>query len=544
MQHNLKNTSLSHKFFSFLLTLILSMFLILPNTSFSQQNSFVYIENNKFMLDGKEYFPLAVTYSVTTIKDIHGNFHISPAVAYCSYHNCGPGFPGFNCGSDSVEWKARILKQIDKIAEMGFNAIRLLGLSVNYQPEKVNSRTLESINYYVQEDPDQLKCYTKKKPYKIKRKTYGRQIDLIEEFVDIVKEYNEQHPENRFKVFILTGTGGLQDYSWRYSKYLSELGKRFSKEPVVFAYEINSEPFYLGNPYHERDKKYERAQNFAQWYYSLKEEAPNQLITFGALLKDVLNWDAQCFPVDFINVHLYPDLKVDFDSREAERYKSTLKWFSEAYDKPWIIGETSLAGNDIAHKKNSKIATEEQQKEFAYSSLAYTRFYGGTGYIWWQYKEVPWFKDSHPKAQNNYYGLVRKKDDNENHKVAAEAFQNFNPSDECLTCFDPSPEAYYNPYNYPFLNIEGFISKPDGKPVKNAYITYSSENKNYYTFSDEKGNFKIYTPPDEIISQLFASFPGMTVIELGKWKGPKLGPTLNLEIDFLDKNQLPLQPEN
>jgi len=197
------------------------------------------------------------------------------------------------------------------------------------------------------------------------------------------------------------------------------------------------------------------------------------------------------------------------------------------------MGETSLAGNDIAHKQNPLISTEEQQKEFAYSSLAYTRYYGGIGFVWWQYKEVPWYKNSSPKAHENYYGLVRKKDKNENHKIAVEAFQSFDPSDKCLTCFDPDPEVFFNPYNYSFLNIEGIITTSDGKPVKN-----------FYTFSDKKGRFKIYTDPDDIIYQLFASYPGMTVVELGYWRGPKLDSNLKLEINFLDKDRLPVQPDN
>lgn len=539
MQYIKMNTSSSHQFIHLLLSTILFLLLTLPKVSNSQSGSFVYLEDEKFMLEGKEYFPLAVTYAVATIKDIHGNFHISPTVAYCNYKNCGKGAPGFNCGADSAEWRANIKKHLDKIAEMGFNTIRLVGLSVKYRPDELNSKAMESNNYFSQEDPNKLKCYTKNKAYTIKRKTFKRQAGLMEEFVDIVKEFNTQHPENKFKVIILVGTGGLQDYSWRYTKYLSYLGKTFSKEPVVFAYEINSEPYHLGYPKYEKNQKYERAENFAQWYYALKEEAPLQLITFGAMVQDVLNWDAQCFPVDFINFHLYPNLKRNFDSMEAEKYKSILKWFSEAYDKPWIIGETSLAGNDVAHKENSKIATEEQQKEFAFSSLAYTKYYGGIGYIWWQYKEVPWFNISHPKSQNNYYGLVRRKDKNENHKIAVEAFQAFDPFDKCLTCFDPDPDVLINPYNYPSLNIEGKVTTPDGKPVKNVYINCKSKNKNYYTFTDENGRFKVYTAPDIVIFQLSASYPGMTVIQLGSWGGSNLDSKLNLKIDYLDKNQLP-----
>lgn len=544
MSNNIRNTFIPREITRLILSFSFSILLIFPNISYSQQDSFVYIKDGKFMLEGKEFFPLTITYAVQAIKDIHGNFHLSPVLSYCNYNNCGASSTGFNCGADSVEWRARIIKQIDKIAEMGFNTIRLNGLGVTYRPDKLKSKGLESNKYYTQDDPERLKCFTKHPGFKIKRKRFNQQIDLMEEFVDIIREYNKEHKDNQFKLILSLGTGGLQDYVWLYSKYLSAIGRRFSDEPIVFAYQINSEAFYLGYPKFERNKKYERAENFAQWYYALKDEAPSQLITLGTLVKDVYNWDPQCFPVDFINLHHYPKTKIKFDSDEAERYKSIIKWFSEVYDKPWIMGETSLAGNDIAHKQNSLISTEEQQKEFAYSSLAYTRYYGGIGFVWWQYKEVPWFKNSNPKAHENYYGLVRKKDKNENHKIAAEAFQAFDPSNECLTCFDPEPEVFFNPYNYPFLNIEGVVTTSDGKPVKNVYISCNAKNKNFYTFSDEKGRFKIYTQPDVSIYQLFASYPGMTVVELGYWRGPKLDSNLKLEINFLDKNRLPVQLDN
>ena len=157
---------------------------------------------------------------------------------------------------------------------------------------------------------------------------------------------------------------------------------------------------------------------------------------------------------------------------------------------------------------------------------------------------MPWTKVTNPKARANYYGLVRMKDEKERHKAAVEAFLEFDPFAKCYTCFDPSPEIYDNPKGYQFLNIKGRIATPDGKPVKNVYILCKSKIESYYTFSDENGEFKIYSKPNDHIFTLNASFPGMTVIQLGKWGGPKLGPELNLKIEFLDKDQLPYQHEN
>ncbi len=133
------------------------------------------------------------------------------------------------------------------------------------------------------------------------------------------------------------------------------------------------------------------------------------------------------------------------------------------------------------------------------------------------------------------------KDEAERHKVAAEAFIKFDPFTKCYTCFDPSPAIYYNPHGYEFLNITGRITTPQGDPVKNAYISCKSKQQNYYTFSDENGEYKIYTRDDDHIFALNATFPGMTVIQLGEWSGPKLDPQIDFQIDFLDIDKLPYQ---
>jgi hypothetical protein len=539
-----KRMSLSSVFSNFLPVLLFLSLLNSPETSFSQSDSFVYLKDGKFMLDSSEYFPLAISYSLDIVKDINGNFFISPCGGYCKWGQCGKKNSRFYCGTNILEWKSKIKKHIDKISEMGFNVIRVLGFGVSYNPDKKNTNTLFSNYYHSQEDPDKLYCFKRYKGYKINRKTTDKHIDLVEEFVEIIREHNNEFPDNQLKIMMTTGTGGLQYFSWKYTKFLTTLGERLKNYPEIFAFEINFEPYYLGYPKYEINKKYERAENFAQWYNALKEAAPSQLITFGALLHDVMNWDAQTFPVDFINLHLYPVLKNPYDSREFERYKCILKWFSEAYDKPWIIGETGLGGNTVASRQNSNIPTEEQQKEFAYSSLAYSRWYGGIGYAWWQYKEVPWVGVKAPKARSNYLGLVRMKDEKERHKAAAAAFLEFDPFAKCYTCFDPDTEIYYNPKGYQFLNIKGRITMPDGQPVRNVYIRCKSKNESYYTFSDENGEFKIYTISHDHIYSLSATYPGMTVIQLGQWGGPKLDPELNLQIEFLDKSLLPYQQEN
>lgn len=544
MQLIKKNKPAVYELIYLALFLLFSIIIIFPQTTYSQKDSFVYIKDGKFMLDSNEYFPLAVNYALDVVKDINGDFYISPHAQYCKWANCDEGSSGFHCGTNTMEWKIKIRSHIDRIADMGFNSIRLVGLGLNYNPDKNGSGRLVSKVYQEQNDPDKLYCFERKKRIKINRKTINKQIDLFVAFIQIVNEHNEAIPNKQLKVILTTGTGGLQDLSWKYTKFLIALGERFKDDPAILAYEPNFEGYYLGIPKYEKDQKYEMAENFAQWYYALKEVSPSHLITYGASLVDVFNWDAQTFPVDFLNLHHYPSFNTPYSSEEFDRYKCILKWFSEAYDKPWIIGETGLSGNDVANRKNPNIASENQQKEFVASTLAYSRWYGAIGYAWWQYKEVPWYKFDNLKANSNYYGLIRMKDEKESSKPAASAFSTFDPFSECHTCFDPDDDVYYNPKGYQFLNISGRVTTPDGSPVKNVYIYCKSRKTNYYTFSDENGEFKLFSKPNDHIFSLAASYPGMTVVQIGKWRGPKLGPDLNFKIEFLDKSLLPYQTEN
>lgn len=538
MINNKKSIFFSNQFIQFILAILITILLISPKFSISQEDSFVGIKDGKFMIEGNEYFPLAINYAIDVVKDINGDFNISPHAQYCKWNNCG-----FYCGKNTQEWNAKIRKHVDKIAEMGFNTIRLVGLGLNYNPDKNGTGKLVSKVYKVQKNPENLTCFERNKRIKIGCKTIDQYVELYDAFIQIVKEHNIEFPNKKLKLILTTGTGGLHYVSNKYTKFLSALGEKFKNDPTVFAYEPNFEGYYLGYPKNEKNQKYERAENFAQWYYALKDVAPLQLVTYGASLIDVFNWDAQIFPVDFINLHHYPDLKTPYNSDEFERYKRILKWFSEAYDKPWIIGEIGLGANDIAHQKSPTIATEIQQKEFANSTLAYSRWYGSIGYSWWQYKEVSWFSLDHPKANANFYGLIRNKDAAERSKIAAEAFLEFDPFQECLTCFDPNPEIYYNPHGYKFLSLKGRFLTKEGKPVKNVFIICRSKDKRYQTFSDENGEFNLYTTPNDQIYSLIASYPGMTVVQLGKWGGPKLETKLNLTIDYLDKDLLPFQSE-
>ena len=519
------------------------------HATIGQPPAFIYMEKGKFYLECEEYYPLTCVYLLDIIKDLNGEFHIAPHSQYCQKSNCWKG--AFSCGENALEWKRKIRKHLDTIAAMGFNTIRLNGLAIrgHYSIKDSDVVDLVSNRYLVQYSSKNPLCYLTNDTvrFRIEPSTFARQGDLFEDFLQIVAEHNEAFPERLLRVTLLTGVGGLQKHVEEYASYLSYMGNRFKNNPLVMAYEINSEPFGLGYPEYEVGNKYEVADAFSYWYTVLKNVAPLHYVTLGINMVDAYNWDAQIIPMDFINVHWYPDKAEPYSSDEFERHKAALQWFSESYDKPWIIGETGLWANDRVHSFNKFIATENQQKEYAQGSLIYARWYGAIGYTWWQYKELSWQKDDIARATANFHGLVYREDTNQTYKIAAEAFKTFNPYLNCDTCRNASDIFQVNPEGYPTLKLQGSLRTPRGEPVKNAFIRARGKTDKEYTlyrtFSNANGLFRIYTKSTDEIYKVSVSYPGMGYTDTVKYylTNPP-GQNLDLTIDPLDPDLIPALP--
>ncbi len=514
-----------------------------------QTPAFIYMEQGKFYEECEEYYPLTCVYLLDIIKDLNGEFHIAPHSQYCQKSNCWKG--AFSCGKNEMEWKKKIRKHLDTIAAMGFNTIRLNGLAVQGHYNIRNSvvADLVSNRYLVQYSSKNPLCYLTNDTvrFRIEPSAYARQGDLFEEFLQIVSEHNKAFPDKFLRVTLLTAVGGLQKHVEEYASYLSYMGNRFKDNPLVMAYEINSEPFGLGYPQYEVGNKYEVANAFSYWYTELKKAAPMQCVTLGINMVDTYNWDAQIIPMDFINVHWYPNKSEPYNSKEFQRHKAALQWFSESFGKPWIIGETGLWANDRVHSFNNYIANEKQQKEYAQGSLIYARWYGAIGYTWWQYKELSWQKDDVAGATANFHGLVYREDTLQSYKAAAEAFKSFNPYLQCDTCHNASPDVHVNPEGYPTSKLQGSVRTSLGEPVQNAFIRAKGKTGKahtlYRTFSDANGFYRIYGKTTDEIYKVSVSYPGMTYADTVKYylSSPP-GLDLNLTVDLLDPDRIPAQP--
>jgi hypothetical protein len=524
--------------------------LLIPRQSACQGNPFIYMENDRFMYQCSEFYPWVINYQVVIIKDRFNGFHISPDLHYCS------SWPN-SCGADYEEWHEQIKDHLIKSKSLGFNMVRLmqLGVSIDTLYDSSNPFQLYSGKYFEQsQHPDSVEVfYMNGKRIPIDDSTQHIMGDLIEEFIKIIEENDLD-----LKLIIAIGGGGVEETSPAYTAFLSYIAERFHEEPIVFSYDLYNEPGYYCHKYTKN--KYLRANTVSAWYHTVKQKAPSHYVTIGHVPPDIFEWDPMILNQDYVSYHVYPKL-LALDNYNAsngfKRYKAYIKSFGETISKPWIIGETGLPAVDSINDPSINtwihpiISSEEEQAWFADSSIFYTNWYGSKGYSWWKYKDVKWYKDSVIKANQNFYGLVRRFSDEQNHKPAGDVILNFDLSVPCTFCVDPPNMIDPNGYNN--LKIYGKIKDENGLFIKNAMIYCQqydpegpSEQKylSTYSFSDDYGNYEIHTDssfPGSINCITF-SYPGMS-----RWDScntnVEISGELNISLEKLQSMQLPAKPD-
>jgi hypothetical protein len=516
---------------------ILIFILIATLHSTSQENHFVYMENDNFYLQCEDFYPMAMNYQISIIHDKNGEFHIAPSSAYCWK---GPCKKQRMCGTEVSEWHEQIVEHLNKIVELGFNSIRLVGSLATTYDEKKHQLTSSFYRAQNQEDPS---CFTTMYDgYKINKKLYDRHGDLLEEFIGIIRE--NKIP---LKIILLTGGGGIENVAKKQAKYLSYLANRFKNEPILFAYDMYNEPSYWCYPANTLMGKQKRIETVSLWYNALKKASPLHLVTIGVYITDVYDWDPQLLPSDLFSLHMYSmnsaaegwDIVPPFN-----RSKAQLKCVSETYKKPWIIGENGIWGVDsVFPRPHPIVLTEEEQRWYVENMLKYTNWYGAKGYSWWQFKDSHTYSDTKAStAKSNFHGIVKREDNDQNHKAAGEEFIKFKPNQECEDCFDDDNPN--NPFDYKYEMISGQIRDENGKPLKNVFITAQMGGPSYKTYRTYSyidtltGNaiYKIFTEDKTIkFTHIRFGYPGKELFtERRRLKGK-----LDINMRDYDKNLLP-----
>jgi hypothetical protein len=474
-----------------IIKIIIYTIILLLYYKISLTQNYVTLHGDKFMLNGEEFFPLVMNYSI----DVEGspdNYYISPHTSYCDKYDYAND--KWYCGTEQ-QCSTKIDNDLDKIKSWGFNAIRLNG---GFEVTLTDGNPDLHFGY---DDDGDLEG------------PYDEHFDLIEQVLDIVSTHD-------LKVIFDLGKYGNKDPD-SYAYYLGELAERFKDNTTIMAYDLYNEPsFWDKDDY----TKYTTCSMVSDWYYAIKNNSPNHLVTIG-LQKTVavLEWDPHFMTVDFLSFHPYPKNNYIEETIVSEIISSEVMWYSKVIQKPWIIGETGLYASDYIPDEDeckSIVFSESDQKDYANLSLYTCADCGSSGYSWWQYQEVH-HNTGEPgdlrHCTQNYFGLITRTNPedpgNENVKQAVTVFDNFiyNPS----TC-NINENVYYNRYGYDGYHVTGQVEDENSNPIPDAYVRGKFEYNDEYpwsiTFSksvEDDGTLDVSSPDDDIpIEWLIISAPG------------------------------------
>jgi hypothetical protein len=463
-----------------------------------KKDGFVYLDGKTFKMDNEPFFPLMLNY-VVIFRNSGDEFWLSPIKGY------------ENPNSYESETREATYNQISGhmqlIREMGFNSIRLCF------DRMVSNKT---ISFYGA-DAKRLNIQNDQKTI----------IDALEKVLEIVSEHD-------LKVMLLI-RAPVENF--QLENFTVEILKRFSNNPVIFAYDFFNEPLYFDvtpMPGSAREKQ-DAWRIVTRWKHLMDQYAPNQLLTMGfAEPTEVFEWDPEILPVDFVAFHTYNPLRVP----------NEIYWFSNYISKPWMIGETALPAD------NDSISYEVQKLFFR---EVYQRVIdcGGSGLGWWEFQDIRgvYFEDTYSGMLNNH-GYTNTREGNyliqgtvKTAVAEIAGFKNYKPAQQCDRMVN-----YYNMLGYDNYVLKGkIINGNDNTPIEGAVIR--GWNKFFIigmnTFTDEKGNFTLYSNDECIHFEISA--PGMTKLKFDFHAEYRSLPGNNLAIDQLpnrnlEYQQIPFQP--
>ena len=290
---------------------------------------FVSIKDQKFYLNGKPFFPLAVNYRVALQTD---GKQLWPS-AYKGYDE-GNRYRFTNKDSSLEELK----NDFQLIADMGFNSIRIVGVGEQY------SVTKNSDELYIKadkgNDKDTMFLFNSQEIYSL----YYNALN------DMLLAANQAG----LRVVLLAR---LFHEVPATEKHWGRIMKHFSQDTTLMAYDLFNEPLYFDSLERNKTEPYHITK---AWNKLAKENAPHQLTTIGLTgIREVFEWDPNTLNVDFISYHPY--------EYEPEQVRNEIYWYGKYVKKPWIIGETSVpADNDSVLYSVLKSFAEATYKQTCY----------------------------------------------------------------------------------------------------------------------------------------------------------------------------------
>ena len=349
---------------------------------------------------------------------------------------------------------AQLQKELNLIKMMGFNAVRVVRIGEQKIDPIKNSLTIKAVKEnkdWIEFDFDTPGFYEK----------YLKAIDELQTLI------NEAGLKN---ILLLKLHADYQDLT---QKHVSKIISHLRNDTAILAFDYFNEPLYFDSLVRTKKEVYEITK---EWMEFSHHYAPNHLMTIGlAGIREIFEWDPNLVNVDFLSFHPY-------EKHQKTKVTNEIYWYGKTINKPWIIGETAIPcdGDSVPFI---------DQLNFAKNTLNRTFACGGSGYSWWQFKDVNWYK-----FEPDFMGLIAKNSDSGEYvfKPTVKAFTDFdvnqakNDSCECL-------ENYYNLTYEKDFAIKGKLLDKQGNPLEHGVIMAWSQwwNKLRHSQTKEDGSFEI-----------------------------------------------------
>ncbi|HTA63622.1 MAG TPA: cellulase family glycosylhydrolase [Bacteroidia bacterium] len=432
--------------YSFSICLLVLGFMFCSNSK-KAKHGFVYLEGNDFKLNGNDFYPVVLNYS-SDLKADSNNLWVSPNIGYEDKDE-------YNKKAGNLRFRA----DMQMIKDLGFNAVRMAGITeYTFENNIIGkwSHTNDKTNKFIPFSGPSGEKY-------------------FEALADMFKILDDVG----LKAILLVNS--FPDGNTESEKYWAKLLSRFKNEKAILAWDFFNEPLYFDA---KERKKVDVYNIVKKWKQDRSTQDPNHLFTIGLTgTREVFEWDPNILDVDFVSIHPY-----EFKKGEIE---GEISWYGKYMKKPWIIGETGFSadGDSISY---------DVQKTNAEKYLQHAVNCGASGFSWWQYKDVEWYR-----YQSNFLGLLTNKGTtktsnkglvvNGTVKPVGTLFKDFNPKKKTGEC--DCRENYYNYDNLNKFAIKGkLINQKTGQPVEGGTIVAWSE---YYgesslTFTKADGSFILY----------------------------------------------------
>ncbi|MCX6198073.1 MAG: T9SS type A sorting domain-containing protein [Bacteroidetes bacterium] len=458
------------------------------------------------------------------------DFELQPYSSYGAENTDGDYADGFDDSNHDLMAKgeARIKADFQKMVDMGFNTVCILGLDIK-KMECTNSyntggffpaRTwpgpslyFYSCDFHLTLSDYNIFC---KAPYATDYNFQNIVLPKIKRLLVIADEVG-------INLMMRTGYGFTSHENAQaddYADYLAALADKLKGYTRFFAYDIDQEAglFWAANDpdvchdnnkwiVYKADTKTRVCETTAQFYDAIKTADPNHLVTMGDcdIARDIMHYDQTILKLDFNSLHLYPDQNLfeNYNNVAAtNRIIMELYWLNRNSPIPWIIGETGVPAN-IDRGANHLTCDEggayynadisvapwvwgdhTDQTEFALQTQQAVLNYGGSGYSWWQFQNTWWPHCGNGAGTYTHrnYGLLDFGVPDYNGGVFSYAgddlekpFVNLAFTDNTIkTANAPAtePDGYYNPFggnhatNY---TVDGTITDGNG-PAKGGVI--------------------------------------------------------------------------